>query len=79
VKQRGAERLGVEAHAGADLGDADRVGDELLPGAAALVGVALAGEGERLSDLVEVDGLDRVFGVLGDDREEIGEQLALVR
>ena len=30
VQQRGAQRLGVEPHAGADLGDADRVDDEVL-------------------------------------------------
>ena len=30
VQQRGAERVGVEAHAGADLRHADGMGDELL-------------------------------------------------
>ena len=50
VQQRGAQRLGVEAHAGADLGDADRMGDELLARLAALVGVVLAGEHERVDD-----------------------------
>src|SRR3712207_7360578 len=29
VQQRGDERLGVEPHAGADLGDADRMDDEV--------------------------------------------------
>ena len=50
VQQRGAQRLGVEAHAGADLRDADRVGDEVLARLAALVGVVLAGEHERVDD-----------------------------
>ena len=44
VQQRRADRVGVEAHARADLRDADRVGDELLARLAPLVGVALAGE-----------------------------------
>ena len=79
VQQRRADRLGVEAHAGADLRHADRVGDELLARLAALVGVALAGEGERLADALEVDRADRVVGVLRDDREQVGEQLLLVR
>ena len=47
VQQRRAERLGVEPQAGADPRDADRVDDELLAGAPALVGVVLAGEHER--------------------------------
>ena len=47
VQQRRAERLGVEAQAGADPRDPDRVDDELLAGAPALVGVVLAGEHER--------------------------------
>ena len=46
VEQGGAEGLGVEPHAGADLGHADRVGDELVARAAQLVGVAVAGEVE---------------------------------
>ena len=79
VEQRRAERLGVEPHARADLRHADRMRDELLARLAPLVGVPLAGEDECIPDLVEVDGLDRVDGVLGDHREEVGEQLALVR
>ena len=59
VQQRGAQRLGVEPHAGADLRDADRVGDEVLAGLAALVGVVLAGEHERAHDGVAVDRLRR--------------------
>jgi hypothetical protein len=55
------------------------VHDELLAGAAALVGVVLAGEDEGLDDALAVDGLGDLLGVLGDDREEIGEQLALER
>ena len=53
--------------------------DELLAGPAALVGVVLAGEHERLHDARAVDGLGDLVGVLGDDREEVGEQLALDR
>ena len=69
VQQRGAERLGVEAHAGADLRDADRVGDELL---AATCAAGRRGARRRTRtppDALEVDRLDRVVGVLGDDRE----------
>ncbi len=44
VEQAGTDRLRVEAHARADLRHADRVGDELLARAAALVRVTLAGE-----------------------------------
>ena len=79
VQQRGAERLGVEPQARADLRDADRVDDELLAGAPALVGVVLAGEHERLLDAVAVDRDERLVGVLLDDREEVAEQLALAR
>ena len=50
VQQRRAQRLGVEAHAGADLGHADRVDDEVLARLAPLVGVVLAGEEERVLD-----------------------------
>ena len=77
VQEGGAQRLGVEAHARADLGDADRVGDELLARLAALVGVVLAGEHERLDDGLAVDGLGDLLGVLLDDREQVGEELAL--
>jgi hypothetical protein len=77
VQQRGAERLGVEAHAGADLRDADRVDDEVLAGQPALVGVVLAGEDERRLDLLAVDLDGRRIGVLLDDREDVGQQAAL--
>jgi hypothetical protein len=40
--------------------------------------VPLAGKKECVPDLVEVDGLERVHRVLGDDREQVREQLALV-
>ena len=50
VQQRRAQRLGVEAHAGADLRHADRMDDEVLAGAPALVGVVHAGVDERLLD-----------------------------
>jgi hypothetical protein len=51
--------------------------DELLTRAAPLVGVVLAGERERLDDAGSVDRLGNLVGVLGDDREQVGEQLAL--
>ena len=48
VQERGAQRLGVEPHPRADLRDADRMDDEVLARLAALVGVVLAGEHERV-------------------------------
>ena len=77
VQQRGAQRLGVQAHARADLGHADRVDDELLTGLAPLVGVVLAREQEGILDALAVDLDRRVVGVLLDDREEVAEQAAL--
>ena len=77
VQQRGAQRLGVQAHARADLRDADRVHDEVLARLAALVGVVLAGEDERALDAVAVDLQRGVVGVLLDDREEVAEQAAV--
>ncbi len=77
VQQRGAQRRGVEPHAGADLRHADRMGDEVLAGLAPLVGVVLAREHERLQDLAAVDRLGDLVGVLLDDREQVAEQLAL--
>ena len=76
VEQRRAEGLGVEPHPGADLGHPDRVGDEVVAGAAQLVGVALAGELERAADRLAVD-LGRRVELL-DDREEVGEKLSLL-
>jgi hypothetical protein len=55
------------------------MGDEVLAGLAALVGVVLAGEHERAHDGVAVDGLGDLVGVLLDDREQVAEQLALER
>jgi hypothetical protein len=55
------------------------MGDEVLTGLAALVGVVLAGEHERAHDRVAVDGLRDLLGVLLDDREQVAEQLALER
>jgi hypothetical protein len=55
------------------------VGDEVLAGLAALVGVVLAGEHERAHDGVAVDRLGDLVGVLLDDREQVAEQLALER
>ena len=77
VQQRRAQRLGVQAHARADLRHADRVDDELLTRLAALVGVVLAGEAEGVLDPGPVDLDGRVLGVLLDDREEVAEQAAL--
>ena len=79
VEQGGAQRLGVEAHAGADLRHAHRVGDEVLTRLAPLVGVVLAGEDEGALDLVAIDLETGVVRVLLDDREEVAEQAALQR
>jgi len=51
--------------------------DELLAGAPPLVGVMLAGKHERGGDRVAVDRDERLLGVFLDDREEVGQQLAL--
>jgi hypothetical protein len=53
------------------------VDDEVLAGLAALVGVVLAGEHERLHDGVAVHGLGHLVGVLLDDREQVREQVLL--
>jgi hypothetical protein len=53
--------------------------DEVLAGDAPLVGVVLAGERERVQDGAAVDRLGDLVGVLGDDREQVGEQLVLER
>ena len=74
VQQRRAQRLGVEAHPGADLGDADRVDDELLTRATELVGVVLAGVDEGLAHAITIDRDRGLVGMLLDDREEIAEQ-----
>ena len=78
VQQRRAQRLGVEPHAGADLGHADRVDDEVLAGAPALVRVVLAGEHERaLHAFARRICLGGVGGVLLDHREQVAEQATL--
>ena len=79
MQQSGAQRLGVQPHAGADLGHADRVDDELLAGEAALVGVMAAGVGERGLDPLAVDRNRRLVGVLLDDGEQVAEQPLLGR
>ena len=79
VQQRGAQRLGVEPHAGADLRDADRMDDEVLARLAPLVGVVHAGVDERLLDAVAVDRDRGLVGVLLDDREQVAEQPPLGR
>jgi hypothetical protein len=53
------------------------MGDEVLAGLPLLAGVAFAAEGERPLDLLAVDRLGRIGGVLLDDREQIAEQGAL--
>jgi len=55
------------------------VGDEVLAGLAALVGVMLAREQERLEHRLAVHLVGDLFGVLGDDREQVGQQLVLER
>jgi len=80
VEEGGAERLGVQAHAGADPGDADRVRDELVTGLALLVAVALTGEDEGALDLAAVDRPAVASGrsELLDQREEVAEQRTLL-
>ncbi|MGH2840707.1 MAG: hypothetical protein ACRDKY_07780 [Solirubrobacteraceae bacterium] len=51
--------------------------DELLAGHAPLVDVVLAGEDERLLDLLAVDLDGSVARVLLDDREDVRQQAAL--
>ncbi len=79
VQQRRAQRLGIEAHPGADLRDADGVGDEVLARAPALIGVVPARVDERRLDAVAIDRDRRLRGVLLDDREQVREQSALGR
>jgi hypothetical protein len=55
------------------------MGDEVLARLAALVGVVLAGEQERLQDGLAVDLVGDLVGVLGDDREQVGQQFVLER
>ncbi len=64
VQQRGAQRLGVEPHAGADLRHADGVDDEVLARLAPLVGVVRARVDERLLDAIVIDRDGRALGVL---------------
>ena len=78
VEERRAERLRVQAKAGADLRDLDRVRDEVLARAAALVDVALAGEREGLLDRTALECLGAFVRVLLDHREEVAEERALV-
>ena len=66
VEERGGDRLLVEPQAGADRGDADRVRDEGLAGAALLPLVRSGGEPERTRDQLDVD-----VGALGG---ELGEE-----
>jgi len=59
VQQRRAERLGIEPHAGADLGHPNRVGDELVARVAQLVGVVIAGKVKGAFDRGPVDRRNR--------------------
>jgi hypothetical protein len=78
MEQRRAERVRVEAQPGADLRHLDGVGDEVLARLAALVGVAVAGEGEGSLDRRPVDRRVAVGAVLADDGEQVAEQRAVV-
>jgi hypothetical protein len=55
------------------------VRDEVLAGLAALIGVVLAGEQERLQHGLAVHLVGDLVGVLGDDREQVGQQFVLER
>ena len=59
------------------LATADRVDDEVLARAAALVGVALAGEHERALDRLALEPREAGVLVLLDYREQVGEKVAL--
>jgi hypothetical protein len=74
MKQRGAQRLGIQPHAGADLGYANRVDDEVLAGPAALVGVVDARVNKGVLEAVAVDRYGRMSEMLLDDREQVGQQ-----
>ncbi len=54
------------------------MGDEVLARLAALVGVAVAGEGEGALDRLAIDAVVTVGRVLADDREQIAEQRPVV-
>jgi hypothetical protein len=73
VQQGSAERRRVEPHTGTDLCHADRVDNEVLPGATALVGVMNARVHEGVFDLLAVNRDRAVVRVLLDDREEVGK------
>ena len=79
MKERRAERLRVQAKAGADLCDLDRVRDEVLARAAALIDVALTGEREGLLDRTALERLGAFVRVLLDHREEVAQERALDR
>jgi hypothetical protein len=51
--------------------------DEVLAGAASLIGMVFAGVDERLGDAVTIDHRGGVVGVLLDDREQIRQQATL--
>ena len=72
MQQGGAQRRRIEPHPGADLCHADWVDDEVLPRAAALVGVMDARVDEGVLDLLAIDRDRALVGVLLDDREQVG-------
>ena len=78
MQERGAERLGVEPHPGADLGHAHGMDDEVLAAGPALVRVALAGEREGALHQLPVHRLDRFARVLLHHGKEVREQLPLM-
>ena len=55
VQQRRGERRVVEAQLGEDLGDAERMGDEILAASSLLAGMGFRSERERALDQVPVD------------------------
>src|SRR6185369_9962027 len=75
---RRAESGGVKPQARTDSSDPERMRDEVLARSALLAGVALAGERERPLDLLSVDRLRGVGGVLLDHGEQVPEERPLV-
>ena len=74
VQQGGAKRLRVETQPGAYLRHLERVDHEVLPGAPALVGVLVGGEGEGSFEQLAVDLLLGGGAVLADHGEQVAEQ-----
>ena len=79
MQQRRADRLGVETQPRAGLRDLERVVDEPLARAAALVDVALTGEREGALDRLPVELLATLGRMLLDHRQQIAEQAPVGR